>query len=512
MSTKTGVVTNALPTHVDVLVVGAGLSGIGVGYHLKQFQPGRTFAIIDSRDAIGGTWDLFRYPGVRSDTGLHTFGYGFKPWTGDNAIADADEILDYLQETIDENDLGRHICLGHKVVKADFSKTDERWTVSLERLNDGTQVEVTARILFSAAGYYDGDQGYAPHFEGQEHFAGQIVHPQAWPEDLDYAGKKVVVVGSGATAVTLLPSLAKTADHVTMLQRSPGYVIPVPRQDPIANTLRRWLPDMTAYRIARSLNTSLQNLVYRSSRRFPKQMRALIRRINAKALPVGYDVDTHFNPAYEPWDQRMCVVPDNDLFRVISQGSASVVTDRVVRFTKTGILLESGTQLEADIVVTATGLNMVPFGKIELNVDGQKVNLPDHVVYKSLMVNDIPNFIFTMGYVHLAWTLKADLVARWFCRLLAHMDEHGYSTAMPVLNDPEMPRKPLIGAVNSGYVSRGVPLFPKVGTRGPWVVTQNYNRDRALMGKGPIEDASLHYTSAKVRPEAQGSAKSSVGA
>ncbi|WP_433189281.1 flavin-containing monooxygenase [Actinoallomurus sp. CA-150999] len=481
--------------HVDVLVVGAGLTGIGMGYHMRAEQPGKTFAIVETRDAIGGTWDLFRYPGIRSDADLHTFGFGFKPWTRENAIADGDEILEYLQETIDENDLGRHIHLGHKVIRADFSSEEGLWTVTLQRMSDGKQIDVSCTMLFSAAGYYDTENGYTPAFEGREDFGGEIVHPQHWPQDLDYAGKKVVVIGSGATAVTLIPAMAETAGHVTMLQRSPSYVMPAPRQDPIANTLRRLLPDPIAYAITRKININKQIMLYGASRRFPKQMRALIRKVNTGALPEGYEVDTHFNPHYAPWDQRMCVVPDSDLFKAISNGAASVVTDHIVRFTEKGILLKSGTELEADIIVTATGLNMVPFGKIPLHVDGEEVNLNDHLLYKTLMVSDVPNFAFTVGYVNHAWTLKADLVAHWFCRLLAYMDQHGYATVTPVANDPTLTRRPYI-EMGSGYLSRAMHLFPQQGSHGPWKVAQNYKLDRVLLGKDPIDDPALMFTDA----------------
>ncbi|HEX7824832.1 MAG TPA: NAD(P)/FAD-dependent oxidoreductase, partial [Mycobacterium sp.] len=362
--------SDAFPTpldHVDVLVVGAGISGISVGYHLTTMQPGRTFAIVDGRDAIGGTWDLFRYPGIRSDADLYTFGFGFKPWTKDNAIADAHEILDYLNEAIDENDLAPHIRLGHKVLRADFSRERARWTVTLERASDGKQFDVTCGVFVSAAGYYDYDEGYTPHFEGREDFRGEIVHPQHWPEDLDYSGKKVVVIGSGATAATLLPAMTDKAGHVTMLQRSPSYVIPIPRKDPIANTLRRLLPDATAHSITRKINSIRATLLVSVSQRYPKLMRRFVRWVNARALPEGYAVDTHFNPRYDPWDQRMCMVPDSDMFKAISKGAASVVTDRIARFTERGILLESGAELDADLIVTATGLNMVPFGKIDLH-------------------------------------------------------------------------------------------------------------------------------------------------
>ena len=478
--------------HVDVLVVGAGLTGIGVGYHLTTKQPGRTFAIVDGRDGIGGTWDLFRYPGIRSDADLHTFGFGFKPWTRDNAIADGHEILEYLQETIDENGLGRDLRLGHQVLRADFSSAEARWTVTLERTSDGAQVTMTCSMLFSAAGYYDYAQGYTPHFEGREDFTGEIVHPQHWPEDLDYAGKKVVVIGSGATAVTLIPAMAGTAGHVTMLQRSPSYVMPAPRQDPIANGLRRVLPDRVAYALTRKLNINKQILLYGASRRFPRQMRSLVRKVNVDALPDGYDVDTHFNPHYQPWDQRMCVVPDSDLFKAISAGTASVVTDRIVRFTENGILLESGAELDADIIVTATGLNMVPFGKIALSVDDRPVNLHDQLIYKSLMVSDVPNFVFAVGYVNHAWTLKADLVSQYLCRLLDHMDRHGYATVTPAADDPTLTRRPFI-EMGTGYVNRAMHLFPQQGSHGPWTVDQSYRLDRVKLGKAPVEDPALKF-------------------
>ena len=488
----------ALPRHVDVLVVGAGLTGIGMGYHLQTLQPGKTFAILESRDAIGGTWDLFRYPGVRSDIDLYAFGYGFKPWDKDNAIADADEILEYLQETIDENELGPKIHLGHKVVSADFSRENARWNVMVERVSDGKRFTLTCNFLSSAAGYYDVDEGYSPKFEDRDQFRGEIVHPQHWPTDFDYAGTKVVVIGSGATAVTLVPAMAENAEHVTMLQRSPSYVMPAPRKDPLPLFLRRMLPNAVAHRVTRYVNIKKQTLLYNASRRFPNQMRALVRRVNIKALPEGYDVDTHFNPDYAPWDQRMCIVADGDMFKAITAGKASVVTDRIVRFTKSGILLESGDELEADVIVTATGLNMVPFGKIPLRVDGEQVNLPDHLFYKTVMVSDIPNFTFTVGYVNQAWTLKAELVARWTCRLLAHMDRHGYSTATPVIDDHTMTRRPYID-MGTGYVNRAMHLFPKQGSAGPWVVAQDYKADCQLLGKDPSEDPALFFTSATAK-------------
>lgn len=479
--------------HVDVLVVGAGLSGIGMGYTLKHSQPGRTFAIVDGRESLGGTWDLFRYPGIRSDSDMQAYGFGFKPWRRDNSIADAHEILDYLRETVSENGLQRHIHLGFTVVRADFSTPEQRWVVTLERVSDGVRHDVTASMLFSAAGYYDAGEGFTPDFAGRDDFEGQIIHPQHWPEDLDYSGKKVVVIGSGATAVTLLPSIAEEAEHVTMLQRSPSYVVPIPRKDPLANTLRQILPEKTAYTISREISIRKQNLVYKGSRRFPRQARALVRKITAAALPEGFDVDTHFHPEYDPWDQRMCTVPDGDLFKAIAKGRAAVVTDKIVRFTETGIELESGTRLDADIIVTATGLNMVPFGKIAFAVDGQRIDLPDHVIYKSAMVSGLPNFAFTVGYINHSWTLKADLVAQWFCRLLDHMSENGYSSVVPVVSDSSMPVKRFF-EFDAGYVNRAMHLFPKQGTHGPWQAPQDFNHDRIVLGKDPIDDPELRFT------------------
>ncbi|MFD4511347.1 alpha/beta fold hydrolase [Streptomyces sp. NPDC058457] len=484
--------------HVDVLVVGAGISGIGMACHLKRKQPDRTFAIVDSRDSIGGTWDLFRYPGIRSDSDLHTFGFEFKPWTRDNAIANGDEILDYLHETVAENDLARHLHLGHKVVRADFSSDQARWIVTLERASDGEQFDVTCGVLFSGAGYYDYARGHTPHFEGREDFRGQIVHPQLWPEDLDYTGKKVVIIGSGATAVTLLPALAEKAGHVTMLQRSPGYIMPIPRKDPIANSLRRLLPSPVAYRITRRININRMKLLYNLSQRFPKQMRRLIRRLNTMVLPKGYEVDTHFNPHYGPWDQRLCVVPDADMFKAISSGDASVVTDRIVRFTEGGILLASGEELAADIIVTATGFSILPFGGIALEVDGEPVDLPSRMVYKTMMVSGVPNFAFAMGYLNYSWTLKVDLVAEYLCRLLVHMDSHGYATVTPHVDDPTLTRRPFLD-MESGWVGRSKDLYPQQGSHGPWTVDQSYAPDRDRLTKAPIEDPALKFTAGRGR-------------
>lgn len=493
-----------LTGHVDVLIVGAGISGLGLGHHLVTKQPGRTFAIVDGRDAIGGTWDLFRYPGIRSDSDLHTFGYEFKPWTSENAIADAHEILSYLHEVIEENDLGRRIYFQHKVIRADFDTDTAQWTVTLER--DGQTWEITCGWLFGATGYYDYAQGYTPDFEGREDFAGTIVHPQFWPEDLDYHGKNIVVIGSGATAVTLIPAMASEAGHITMLQRSPSYVMPQPRKDPIANGLRKILPDKPAYAAARRFNIGRARFIYNLCQRNPKLARRIIRTLNVKSLPAGYDVDTHFNPKYNPWDQRLCAVPDADLFRTISKGKASVVTDGIDRFTTNGILLKSGRELPADIIITATGLTMKLFGGIEVSVDGEVKNPHDSLVYKSFMLSDIPNLAFAFGYTNSSWTLKVDLVCDHLCRLLAYMDQHGYTTVVPVADDPTLAKRPMLD-FDAGYILRGRDQFPQQGTSGPWTVEMDYWADHARLRKGPVEDAALRFSTASRTPVIAGAAR-----
>jgi cation diffusion facilitator CzcD-associated flavoprotein CzcO len=483
--------TTLVTDHVDVLIVGAGISGIGAAYHLRKNLPGRTFAILEARDAIGGTWDLFRYPGIRSDSDLHTFGYEFKPWTSENAIAGAHEILAYLEETVDENDLRRHIRFGHKLLSAAWSSRDARWTVRVQRGEE--TIELTCGVLFSAAGYYDYEAGFTPDFEGRADFEGLVIHPQQWPDDLDYAGKRVVVIGSGATAVTLIPSMADRAAHVTMLQRSPSYVISQPARDPIANGLRRLLPDEQAYRITRRLNIARQRFIYEISRRRPKLVRALIRAQVKAQLPAGYPVDTHFKPRYNPWDERLCAVPNGDLFKAIRHGKASVVTDRIVRFTPGGILLESGSELEADIIVTATGLNLQAFGGAVLSVDGRPVTLRETVAYKSMMLSGVPNFAFAIGYTNSSWTLKVDLVCDHLCRLLAHMDAIGADTVTPVLNDEPIELRPLLD-FQAGYVQRSVDRFPRQGTSGPWTVAMSYAADRERLRHGPVEDPALRFS------------------
>ncbi|MGJ6122769.1 NAD(P)/FAD-dependent oxidoreductase [Mycolicibacterium sp. Y3] len=477
--------------HVDVLIVGAGISGIGAAYYLQQEHPGRSYAILEARGATGGTWDLFRYPGIRSDSDLHTFGYEFKPWRDEYAIATADKILAYLRETVDENGIERRIRFHHKVLGAAWSTAESRWTVDVER--DGEMIQISADWLFCAGGYYRYDQGYTPEFPGRERFTGQIVHPQHWPEDLDYTGKKVVVIGSGATAVTLIPAMAPTAGHVTMLQRSPTYVMPVPAKDGFANAAKKLLGDKRGYALTRRKNILKQRSVYVLCQKYPAAARRLIRSINAKQLPAGYPVDEHFNPTYNPWDQRLCAVPDADLFKALSDGSASVVTDRIATFTENGILLESGRELEADIIVTATGLQIQLFGGMGLTVDGEPVNPAETVAYKGIMLSGVPNFAFAFGYTNSSWTLKVGLLCEHFCRLLSYMDAHGFDAVRPEVLDTAMPTLPLID-FGAGYVSRSAAELPRQGVDGPWQMTMNYTADVETLRHGPVTDSHLRFS------------------
>jgi cation diffusion facilitator CzcD-associated flavoprotein CzcO len=479
-------------TDFDVLIVGAGISGIGAAYHVKTRLPGVSFAVLEGREAIGGTWDLFRFPGIRSDSDLHTFGFAFKPWTNEKAIAEAPLILDYLHETIEENGLGEHIRFGHRILSAEFSTDEARWTVTARLADTGEIVHLTSRFLFSGTGYYDYASGHSPEFDGADEFEGRIVHPQFWPEDLDYAGKRVVIIGSGATAVTLLPAMTETAGHVTMLQRSPSYVFSLPSEDVIANTLNKIIGPERAYRVARRKNIAMQRGIYKASRRYPRAVRRLLMADVRRRLPKGYDVDKHFGPRYNPWDQRLCVVPDGDLFKVISSGRASVVTDRIERFTARGLRLASGQELEADIVVTATGLNMLPLGGIELVVDGTPVDLPNTYVYKSMMLSGVPNFAFAVGYTNASWTLKVDLVCEHFCRLLQHMQARRQDTVVPVPAEEAMEPAPVFD-LTSGYVQRGMARFPKAGSRGPWTLKMAYEQDVARLRHGPVEDPELRF-------------------
>ncbi|MDF3340708.1 NAD(P)/FAD-dependent oxidoreductase [Mycolicibacterium septicum] len=487
--------------HFDVLIVGAGISGIGAAYYLQREHVGRSYAILEARDALGGTWDLFRYPGIRSDSDLHTFGYEFKPWRDEYAIATADKILAYLRETVSENGIDGHIRLHHKVLGAAWDSATARWTVDVERSDsegaDPELVQVSASWLFCGGGYYRYDQGYTPQFEGTDRFGGQIVHPQHWPQDLDYAGKKVVVIGSGATAVTLVPAIAGTAAQVTMLQRSPTYVMPVPAKDAFANIAKRLLGPERGYALTRRKNILKQRGVYTFCQKYPRAARAVIRWFNARELPAGYPVDEHFSPRYDPWDQRLCAVPDGDLFGVLGDGSASVVTDRISTFTEKGILLESGRELEADIVVTATGLNIQLLGGMTLSVDGQPVDLPQTVAYKGMMLSGVPNFVFAFGYTNSSWTLKIDLLCEHFCRMLTHMDQYGYDTVRPIA-DPDLETMPLLD-FSAGYVQRALAAMPRRGVDKPWVMSMNYTYDAELLRNGPVVDPNLKFETAAAK-------------
>jgi monooxygenase len=484
--------TATTPEHVDVLVVGAGLSGIGAACHLQRTCPGRSYVILEARERIGGTWDLFRYPGVRSDSDMHTLGYWFSPWEDARAIADGPSILRYVTQTAERYGVMDRIRTGHAVQSAEYSSADSRWTVSVRRTDTGESETFTCSFLHCCGGYYRYDAGYTPDFDGLERFPGPVVHPQHWPEDLDYAGKRVVVIGSGATAVTLVPALAQTAAHVTMLQRSPTYIVSLPSRDGVAEWLRGRLPKMAAYHLVRVKNVALMTLSYQLSRRRPNLMKSLIRRGAQRRLPDGYDVDTHFRPDYNPWDQRLCVVPDGDLFAAVSAGRASIVTDQVQTFTERGLSLRSGAELEADVIVTATGLQMLALGGVSLVVDGEPVRLPDQVVYKGMMLSGVPNFAFTVGYTNASWTLKADLTAAYVCRLLNHMRRHGYAQCMPADKDPALIREPLLN-LSSGYVLRSVEDFPSQGSKRPWRVRQNYALDVLDFKLGGIDDGVMRF-------------------
>jgi monooxygenase len=477
--------------HLDVLIVGAGLSGIGAAWHLQKRCPGKSYAILEARDDLGGTWDLFRYPGIRSDSDMHTLGYRFKPWTEAKSITDGGSILSYVRQTAEDDGIAEKIHFHHRVLGAEWSSADSRWTVEAERTDSGEKVRLTCGFLWTCSGYYRYDRGYTPDFEGADRFAGPVVHPQHWPEDLDYAGKRVVVIGSGATAVTLVPAMAEKAAHVTMLQRSPTYIASLPAEDRIAVALRRRLPERAAYAAVRWKNVLIQSLFYQLSRRRPELIKRWIRKGVERSLPPGYDVDKHFKPRYNPWDQRMCLVPDGDLFRAIREGGASVVTDRVAHFTERGIALESGEELEADVIVTATGLNLLFLGGISLTVDGEEVDVPSRMTYKGMMLSGVPNMAFTVGYTNASWTLKADLTSEYVCRLLGHMDARGHRRCMPEL-DPSVTEQPLLD-FTSGYVQRSLDKFPKQGSKEPWKLRQNYVFDIRTIRRGAIDDGAMRF-------------------
>jgi len=496
-------VTTDAVEHVDVLIVGAGLSGIGAGYHLQDKCPGRDYVILEGRDSLGGTWDLFRYPGIRSDSDMHTLGYSFKPWTNPKSIADGPSILSYLRETAEEFGIDSHIRYGHLVTDASWSTPDARWTVTANQRNTNGETSVvtlTCNFLFMCSGYYSYKGGYTPDFPGIDNFSGTVVHPQKWPDELDYTDKRVVVIGSGATAMTLVPAMADKTAHITMLQRSPTYVVARPDSDPVANGLRKVLPAKTAYKLTRWKNVRMTEMIYGQTRTNPDKIRNKLLGGVKQALGPDYDVDTHFTPTYNPWDQRLCLIPNGDLFKAINSGQASVVTDQIDTFTPTGIKLESGEHLDADIIVTATGLQLVTVGDMDFSVDGEAVDFSERWSYKGLAYSDIPNMVSTFGYINASWTLRADLTCEWVCRVLNHMTETGTDVVTARLrpSDNDMPRRPWIDDFSSGYMQRMMALMPKQGDREPWLNTQRVSEDRKLIADAPIADDVLQFTRAPV--------------
>ena len=482
--------------HVDMLIVGAGLSGIGAACHLQTEAPGTTYAIVEARAASGGTWDLFRYPGIRSDSDMFTLGYSFRPWTEPDAIAGGDAILRYIRQTAQDHGVEEHIRYDSRVVSASWSSQEAAWTVTVLDATSGETHEWTCGFLYICSGYYSYDKGYAPTWPGADTFTGLIVHPQQWPEDIELTGKQVVVVGSGATAVTLVPALAQTAQHVTMLQRSPSYVMPFPSKDVIADVLRKVLPADRAHRAIRWKNIKTATAIYSLSRSKPTQVKALLRKLAVKRLPTGFDVDTHFSPSYQPWDQRMCLVPEGDFFKVIKDGKANVVTDHIEGLTPTGLTLRSGQQLQADIIVTATGLNLLPLGGVELTVDGAKVAIPERVAFKGMMLDGVPNLAFAIGYTNASWTLKVDLVSSYIGRLWETMTRLGHHIVTPQLPAGPMNKTPFID-MSSGYFERSRALLMLQGEDAPWRLAQHYGKDSPMFKVAPEHDAGLVFGNAK---------------
>jgi cation diffusion facilitator CzcD-associated flavoprotein CzcO len=473
-----------------VLIVGAGISGVDAAWHLQKRCPGKSWRILEARERMGGTWDLFRYPGIRSDSDMYTLGFPFRPWTGDRSIVDGTAIREYVEETAREFGIDRNIRFRHKVVRASWSSAEARWTLEVEA--DGELRHFTCAFLFLGSGYYDYAEGYRPKWPGEADFAGRIVHPQHWPEDLDWRGKKVVVIGSGATAVTLVPALAEAAARVTMLQRSPSYIVSRPSRDGIAHALQRRLPAGMAASMVRWKNVLLGIFFFSRARRRPERVRAAILKLVSDELGPDYDVARDFSPTYNPWDQRLCLVPDGDLFAAIKAGTVSIVTDGIESFTRTGLKLASGADLDADLVVTATGLKVRLLGGIDLIVDGEAVNVADRLSYKGMMLDDIPNLALAFGYTNASWTLKCDLTSRYVCRLLRHMDRHGYAICVPRLADPGIARQPMLD-FSSGYVRRAEGAMPSQGPKAPWRVHQNYLKDLAALALRPVADGVMEF-------------------
>jgi monooxygenase len=489
-SSNPSVTTTA--TYVDVLIVGAGISGIAAAYHLQKNCPRKTFAILEARDALGGTWDFFKYPGLRSDSDLYTFGFSFKPWTSDKAIADATTILQYLKDTAAEFGIDKTIRYRHRVVEASWNSQDALWNVIVEAGADRARVRYSCNYLYMCSGYYDYSKGHTPHFDGIEDYQGRLVHPQDWPADLDWTDRKVVVIGSGATAVTLVPELAKTARHVTMLQRSPTYIVARPSRDPIATWLRKRLPGAMAHTLTRWKNVLLGMAFYKFARGYPDKMTALIRKGTTQQLGTDFDVDTHFTPTYKPWDQRLCLVPDGDLFKALRAGRAAIATDRITRFTARGLELASGAQLNADIVVTATGLELIMLSGIPFSVDGAPVDVSKALIYKGMMLSGIPNFAFAVGYTNASWTLKCELTATYICRLLNRMARRDEAYCCPQRDTASDAVEPALD-FTSGYVLRAANILPKQGTKAPWKLHQNYAIDLFNFKFGKLDDGAMRF-------------------
>ena len=481
--------------HVDVVIVGAGLSGIGAAYHLMTRCPDRSFTILEGRGDIGGTWDLFRYPGVRSDSDMHTLGYSFKPWTHEKSIADAGVIMDYLRETVREYRIDERVQFNTLVTAASWSTAESRWTLSVRDAKTGESRTVSCNFLYMCSGYYSYRRGHEPEFPGRDRFRGKVIHPQKWPEDLDYSGKRVVVIGSGATAVTIVPAMADRAAHVTMLQRTPTWMVSRPDVDTFANRLRKFLPPRVAYAVTRLRNTTMQQIVYGRSRTQPEKVREHLLGLLRKELPEGYDIDKHFTPTYNPWDQRLCLVPNSDFFRAIKAGKVDVVTDTIRTWTESGVELNSGQTLAADVIVTATGLELVTLGEMEFTVDGAPVDFSQTWTYKGLAYSGVPNLVSTFGYINASWTLRADLTSEYVCRLLNHMKRMGKTTCVPTLrpSDQKMPARRWIEDFTPGYMERVMHLFPRQGDREPWINPQNFKRDKKMFRKGPIDDGVMIF-------------------
>jgi cation diffusion facilitator CzcD-associated flavoprotein CzcO len=480
--------------HVDVVIVGAGVSGVGAACHLTRESPDRTYLVLERRQRMGGTWDLFRYPGIRSDSDMFTFGYNFRPWNETRVLADGSSIQKYVEKTAAEYGVDEHIRYGMRVLTASWSSETGTWTLEARDEATGRTQRFTANFLISCTGYYDYDEGHRPAFEGEQDFAGRIVHPQFWPDDLEYSGKRIVILGSGATAITLVPALAEDAAHVTMLQRSPSYILSLPAEDKISQKLRRFLPDGTVFRLARQRNIRLQRALYRISRAQPRAMRSLILKAAERRLQGTSDLK-HFSPKYDPWDQRLCIVPNGDLFRTVREGRADIVTDSVERFTTTGIRLESGAELEADIIITATGLNVQMLGGTAVVVDGEPLVVNQAVTYKGVLIEGVPNAAAVFGYTNASWTLKADLACEYTCRLLNHMDAHGYTQVVAHAAAADRGTGSVLSSLNSGYVRRGNDRLPRQGTHGPWKVRNDYVRDAPMLRRAPIEDGILEFSS-----------------